>query len=129
MPVGAALTVRIHYQHTERLRGPYFGLIFETQTGVRVFWVQTQMQQGRLPDLPPEGVIACRLPRLPLVPGVYWLTLGCGVRGRQLDIVPRGCQIQVTEADVYGTGRLPPASHGLVVVDADWEVVQEGVRQ
>lgn len=125
---GAPLIVHIHYKYFKRLKDPYFGLIFETLTGVRVFWVQTRLQKGGLPELPPSGVIQCRIPRLPLVPGTYFVQVGCGSGIRQLDIVPRACQLQVIEADVFGTGRVPSSSLGLVLVDADWEIVPETKR-
>jgi len=40
----------------------------------------------------------------------------------KLNAVPRACRLEFTEADVFGTGRLPSASQGLVVVDAICEV-------
>jgi lipopolysaccharide transport system ATP-binding protein len=119
--VGAPVTVRIHYKHSQPIKRPYFGLIFETMGGVKVFWVQSRLQGGDLPDLPAVGVVVCHIPRLPLVPGVYFIQPGCGTGTTQLDLVPRVCQLQVTEADVFGTGRLPNAAQGLVVVDAAWE--------
>jgi lipopolysaccharide transport system ATP-binding protein len=122
--VGATLVVRIHYGHFEPLKDPYFGLRFETVSGVSVFWVQTRMQTSVLPDLlPASGVMECRIPRLSLVPGTYFVTPGCGSRSTQLDLVPRACQLQVMESDIFGTGRLPPQSLGLVVVDATWEAM------
>ena len=123
--VGAPVTVRIHYKHSEPIKRPYFGLIFETMGGVKVFWVQSRLQGGDLPDLPAVGVVVCHIPSLPLVPGVYFIQPGCGTGTTQLDLVPRVCQLQVTEADVFGTGRLPNAAQGLVVVDAAWEASLE----
>jgi lipopolysaccharide transport system ATP-binding protein len=122
VPAGAPLTVRIHYRHSAHIKRPFFGLIFETASGVKVFWVQSRLQSEDLPDLPQAGVVVCRIPRLPLVPGTYFIQPGCGAGTTQLDLVPRACQLQVTEADVFGTGRLPNASQGLVLVDAWWGV-------
>lgn len=126
MPTGAPLTVRIHYRHTEPIRDPYFGLVFETAMGVKVFWVQTRLQKGTLPDLPSSGLIECHIPRVPLVPGLYFVQPGCGSGTTQLDLVPRACQLQVAETDVFGTGRAPHQSSGLVIVDAEWNVVPGG---
>jgi hypothetical protein len=122
VPAGRGLTVHVHYAHSEPLRDPYFGLTFETVTGLKVFWAQTRLQHGRFPDLPPSGVVACHFPRIPLVPGRYYITSGCGSGTTQLDHVHRGCVLQVTEADVFGTGRMPPPHLAVVLVDAEWEV-------
>jgi lipopolysaccharide transport system ATP-binding protein len=120
---GDVLTVHIYYAHNEILKDPYFGLIFETLVGVKVFWVQTKLQKGPLPDLEGSGKIECKIPRLPLVPGTYFITVGCGIQSQQLDFIERACQLHVTEADVYGTGRKLNPKISLVFVDADWKVV------
>jgi len=122
--VGSTLFLRVHYRHTEPLKNAYFGLRFETASGINVFWLQTRMQNAQLPDvLPASGIIECRIPELSLVPGLYFLTPGCGSGNTQLDVVPKAGQLQVVESDFFGTGKLPPQSLGLVVVDAAWEAV------
>ena len=125
VPAGDPLTVHIHYMHSEPLKNPYFGLAFETTMGTRVFWVQSRMQKGALPDLPPSGIVACHIPRVPLVPGTYLISPGCGSGMGQLDFISHARQLQVTEIDVFGTGRIPSPSEALVLVDADWEIIHE----
>ena len=89
-----------------------------------MFWVNTKMQKGALPDLSPSGIIECNIPRLPLVVGTYFISIGCGSQRKQLYFIERGCQIQVTEADVFGTGRSPDPKISVVFVDAKWEVIE-----
>ena len=120
---GDELTVHIHYRHSEKLKDPHFGLVFENLMGIKIFWVQTKMQKGPLPDLAHEGIVECRIPRVPLLAGKYFLTVGCGAQTIQLDNIERGCQLQVTEADVFGTGRIPHPKIAMIFVDAEWDVV------
>jgi lipopolysaccharide transport system ATP-binding protein len=122
VPAGGRVRIKIHYEHDEPIRQPYFGIIFESQMGVRLFWLQTALQKGLLPDLPASGTVVCNVPRLPIIPGVYYLTVGCGSGKIQLDQVARAGKLTVHEADVFGTGRLPTPAHGMMLVDADWEV-------
>ena len=124
---GDPLTVHIHYTHSDELKNSHFGLIFETIMGIKVFWVHSRIQKGPLPDLSSSGIIECHIPRLPLVPGTYFISAGCGVLKNQLDFIERGSQLQVTPADVFGTGRSPDSKVSLVFVDAAWEVI-EGVE-
>jgi lipopolysaccharide transport system ATP-binding protein len=119
---GGGMTVRVHYKHTEVLKNAHFGLRFETALGVNVIFLQTKMQKGALPDLPPEGVITCHIPRVPLIPGIYYISAGCGIPGKQLDFIPRARQLQVVEANVFGTGELPQPAQAMVIVDAEWAV-------
>ena len=121
---GESLKVFIHYKHSEILKDPYFGLNFETLLGIKVFQVQTRLQKGHLPDLAPSGIIECNIPRLPLLPGTYFVSAGCGSQAKQLDFIERGCQLQVMEFDVFGTGRLPRPKKALIFVDAEWEVIK-----
>lgn len=119
---GGHLTVEIYYKHIESLKDPYFGLKFETALRTNVFLLQTRSQKGHLPDLPPEGIITCHIPRVPLLPGIYYICLGCGTGNNQLDYITRARQLQIVEADVFGTGLLPPSTEGMVLVDADWKI-------
>jgi lipopolysaccharide transport system ATP-binding protein len=119
---GDPLTVRIYYKHTESLKDPYFGIRFETALGVKLLFLQTRFQKGHLPDLLPEGVVTCHIPRVPLLPGIYYVSLGCGTKNEQLDFATRARRLQVVEADVFGTGLLPPPTQAMVLVDADWEI-------
>jgi lipopolysaccharide transport system ATP-binding protein len=124
---GDALTARIYYNHTDTIKDAHFGLVFETLMGVKVFYVHSKIQRGILPDLSSSGIIECEIPRLPLVAGTYYVSAGCGSQKMQLDYIERGCQIRVTEADVFGTGRTLDPKVSLVFVDAKWEVI-EGVK-
>jgi lipopolysaccharide transport system ATP-binding protein len=124
--MGDSLTVHIYYTHSDKLKNPHFGLIFETLMGVKVFWLNSRIQRGTLPDLASSGIIECHIPRLPLVPGTYFISAGCGVLRNQLDFIERAYQIQVTAADVFGTGKSPDPKVSLVFVDAEWEPI-EGV--
>jgi lipopolysaccharide transport system ATP-binding protein len=117
---GDPLTAKIYYKHTEPLKDPYFGLRFETIMGTKIIFLQTRFQKGHLPNLPSEGVITCHIPRIPLLPGIYYVSLGCGSANKQLDFITRARQLQVVEADVFGTGLLPPSTQAMVLLDADW---------
>lgn len=121
---GGPVTVRIHYRHDTALKNPHFGFIVESVIGVKIFRVQTKMQKGPLPKLGPSGVVECRIPRLPLLPGTYFLSLGCGAQSHQLDYIERACKLIVAEADVFGTGSMPDPKVSLIFVDADWEVAE-----
>jgi lipopolysaccharide transport system ATP-binding protein len=121
---GEALTIHIHYNHIDGLKDPHFGLVFENNLGIKIFWVQTRLQKGPLPDLESTGIIECKIPRLPLIAGTYFVTAGCGSQAQQLDFIERGTKLQVAEADIFGTGKNPNPRVSLVFVDADWEVVK-----
>jgi lipopolysaccharide transport system ATP-binding protein len=122
VPAKSPLNIHIYYRHSEPLKDPYFGLTFESPFGVKIFFVQTRMQAREFPDVAPSGIVTCHIPSLPLVPGTYFVSPGCGAQSKQLDYVSRGCSLTVTETDVFGTGRLPPPKIAVVLVDANWDI-------
>jgi lipopolysaccharide transport system ATP-binding protein len=124
---GDSLTVRIHYSHSDAIKNAHFGITFETLMGIKVFYVHSKIQKGRFPDLAPSGVVECRIHKLPLLAGTYYITAGCGSQKVQMDYLERCCQFQVTEADVFGTGKTLNPKAACVFVEADWEII-EGVQ-
>jgi lipopolysaccharide transport system ATP-binding protein len=73
------------------------------------------------------GELVCSLPELPLLPGRYALTFYIEVNGILADWVRNAMHFEVFEDDVFGTGRLPPTSHGPVLVRHTW-AVDAGMR-
>jgi lipopolysaccharide transport system ATP-binding protein len=69
------------------------------------------------------GTVVCRLPDLPLMPGTYPLDLFFGNREQDFDVVHNAADLTVVPADVFGTGKLPPAHAGPVCWPATWEIV------
>jgi lipopolysaccharide transport system ATP-binding protein len=72
--------------------------------------------------LPPGGRLLCRIPRLPLVPGVYTFTIWCTVGDDLEDYLSEAGSLSVAEGDYYGTGKLPPNQVGDFLVGHDWSV-------
>jgi lipopolysaccharide transport system ATP-binding protein len=67
-----------------------------------------------------EGEFVCELPDLLLLPGRYSLNIYIEVNGVLADWVRDAMYFDVFESDVYGTGRLPPATHGRVLTPQSW---------
>lgn len=121
-PIESEIKFKIHFNNKEIIRNPYLGLSFENLMGIRVFWVQTKVQVGSLPDISPSGAITCHIKKLPLVGGNYFINIGCGTGNTQLDGIQKATSFQVVDTGHLKTGKNHSPSLGLVVVDADWEV-------
>jgi lipopolysaccharide transport system ATP-binding protein len=70
--------------------------------------------------------VLCSIPRLPLQPGVYALTIWCKAGGNLQDHVPDAGKLTVVEGDYFGTGKLPPRELGDFFVAHNWAVMPEG---
>lgn len=69
-----------------------------------------------------SGRIVCRVPRLPLVPGLYKLTIGCNTEAGFSDGVYDAAILEVTGSDYYPSGSVPPKTQGNVLFDHEWEI-------
>ena len=73
-------------------------------------------------EVPAQGVVHCRVPRLPLQPGSYHLELFSMSSMDITDFVPHAATLYVEAGDFFGSGRLPPADEGQLLVNHSWEV-------
>jgi hypothetical protein len=119
---GDPLTVEIHYELPAPLREPRFAIFVRTAAGERLFALNTQVQHGPIAGLPRRGVVRCRIPALPLVPGLYTLSFACSSVQEQLDYLEAPLSLAVEAADYFGTGRLPLPEYGRFLVPARWEL-------
>ncbi len=119
---GAALELEIGYAHDEPLARPTFGIVISKPEIGHIAFLQTLLQHGPIDKLPAEGRILCRVPRLPLAPGSYELSVGASTAGEQLDWVERCASLEVQPADFYGTGQPPRSDKGPLLLDAEWNM-------
>ena len=78
-------------------------------------------RQGPL-ELSPATRLLCKIPRLPLQPGVYSFSIWCTVGENLEDYVADAAKLTVVEGDYFGTGKLPPGNIGDFIVAHDWTV-------
>lgn len=117
---GSEATLRIWYRLPQPGPNPVFGVRVDSQLGQPLFVLQSAIQHGPLDGLPSEGVVECRVPSLPLIPGVYILSANCNLAGSPVDWLEHALTFWVEPADVFGTGRLPTANQGPFLVPAVW---------
>jgi lipopolysaccharide transport system ATP-binding protein len=67
-----------------------------------------------------DGTFTCTIPRLPLSPGHYTISVYCEIDGKVADWVQHAAVLEVVEGDFFGTGRLPSEAHGTFYVDHRW---------
>src|SRR5262245_21647879 len=99
-----------------------FLLIYITRPVNCMLVMDNEMVGAAFDLIPSSGRFTCRIERFPLSPGQYHLTLFCRVNGEIADWVQHAALVIVEEGDFYGTGRLPPSSHGGLLVAQDWNV-------
>ena len=90
--------------------------------GEPVFVCSSRVSGQEFEHAPGAGVFCCSIPRLPLLPGHYTLNVYAEVNGLLADWIENAHAFDVTEGDFFGSGQLPPNSHGSLVVNHSWSV-------
>jgi lipopolysaccharide transport system ATP-binding protein len=105
------------------------GLIVATQFESPVFLQHNRLTGDEFDALPPKGAFVCRIPRLPLPPSTYRLGYSLLLHGEYLDMINNAFEFTVTEGDFFGSGEVPPSTHGCCLVPAKWTVEAEATPE
>ncbi len=98
---------------------------FANHLGQHVFLCWTKLTGEDFAHIRSKGEFRAIIPRFPLTPGRYSVNLSCEVNGVSADWVREAAIINVIEGDFFGTGYMPPGSHGGVLVDHHWQHVDK----
>jgi lipopolysaccharide transport system ATP-binding protein len=101
------------------------GLCVKTQFDTPVFLQHNRLTRDEWETLAPRGAFVCRIPRLPLPPSTYRITYSLMLDGEYLDAMEDAYELTVTDGDFFGSGEVPPATHGCCLVDARWRLEAE----
>ncbi len=97
----------------------------KTGMGTRVFLQHNRLSGDHFARLPDSGAFICRIKNLPLPAGRY--QIGFSILGENghlpfLDLIEDAFELVVVEGNFFGTGEVPPASHGVCLVRGRWRV-------
>jgi lipopolysaccharide transport system ATP-binding protein len=76
---------------------------------------------------PESGEVSCNITRLPLASGNYKINVFAAVNGEIADWVIDAAVFEVQNADFFGTGRMPPPSHGRFLVSHSWSLIDKNM--
>jgi lipopolysaccharide transport system ATP-binding protein len=102
-----------------------FAVQITTLLGEIMLHLYTRTAGVALPSVPGRGQVRCSVPRCPLPPGQYAVTIWADVAGEPLDWIQRACELTVREGDFFGSGQAHLASHTAVLVDHGWSVTTD----
>ncbi|GIU78023.1 MAG: hypothetical protein KatS3mg005_1261 [Bryobacteraceae bacterium] len=95
---------------------------FRNQHGAEVAACPSTVFGERLSISGSQGEIHCRIPRVPLVPGLYAVDLWVEVDKEHRAKFNEVLQLEVMPGDYYGTGRVPHRKQSGVLIDYAWTI-------
>ena len=122
---GQDISIRLHFQRksgavVKRINA---SIQVKTQLNVPVFLQHNRMNGTDFGILPLDGTIVCRIPQLPLPAASYHIgysLLADNGRGEFLDYIDDAVELTVVDGNLFGSGEVPPATHGICLVRASW---------
>jgi lipopolysaccharide transport system ATP-binding protein len=119
----------LYFKRTTDARWPALSvrLTFKTEHGTPVFVQFNELSHTSLTDkagvLPETGAFVCRIPHLPLSPGLYVVESEVRASRRDADALDRLSPLTrftVEKGDYFGTGELPNPRLGPSLVEGAW---------
>jgi lipopolysaccharide transport system ATP-binding protein len=121
---GQDVDICLHYERAPDFRhsNVVAGICVKTHADVPVFLQHNRLTRAEWGSLPRRGAFVCRIPRLPLAPSNYRVTFSLMRDGEYLDAMDDAAELDVTGGDFFGSGEVPPATHGSCLVEAEWRL-------
>lgn len=93
-----------------------------TKFDMPVFLQHNRLTGDRFLDPPAEGRMVCAIDELPLPPSSYRIDCSLIDDGVFLDELTDAAGLVVVDGDFYGSGEVPPDTHGCCLVDGRWSI-------
>jgi lipopolysaccharide transport system ATP-binding protein len=121
---GQEIDFRVYYSSTENnLENVSVAIGLTSHSGAFVSMLSNQIAGETFQTISRNGFFSCKLRKLPLAPGSYTANLIIRSNDVILDWIQQAVTIVVEPGDFFGTGRMPPQTHGGVLLEQAWEAV------
>jgi lipopolysaccharide transport system ATP-binding protein len=123
--MGLTLAVKVSFNCESDPLSPVLIVKIKSANHAPIFAVSNKYDgNARFPGRVTNGAVVCSLERLPLMPGRYYLDLSFGSELiYDVDEIHEAISFDVIPADVFGSGRLPPAAAGPVFWPAKFKLL------
>jgi lipopolysaccharide transport system ATP-binding protein len=104
----ATLHFVVENRTNRKVQGFRLGLNIDNEMGQRIAYLDTMLVDANISDMSPgRGNVRVVIPKMPLTPGRYRLTIYSTVNGIIADWIKNAAIFDVEAGDYYGTGQLP----------------------
>lgn len=121
---GQAISIHLHYEMKDGASVPNVipSVSLETNLGQPVFLGHSRLVGKLFNQLPSKGEFVIHLPALNIAPTSYRLSYSIQSNNTYTDRLEDAFELTVLDGNFYGSGEVPPATHGLVLLAQDWQV-------
>jgi len=116
---GKTCVAEFSYECKEAIHQVDIGMSLVDMNGKGLIYANTSITQKRVALSGAHGKIYCRIQRLPVYTGEYYMDFDVYHNGVLLDYVQQAALIFVEHGDYYGTGT-PWGRYGAIYTDFEW---------
>lgn len=121
LATGQDVDFRIYYSSEKaNVQNIVVGIGITSNTGAFVSLLSSELAGTPVESICNDGFFSCKVKKLPLSPGSYTVSLIIRSSETIVDWIQQAATIVVEPGDFFGTGRLPPSSHGGVLLEQEW---------
>lgn len=122
---GQDVDICFHFETAQSYRksNVIMSFMIMTYLAVPVFLQHNRLTGDNWNYLPETGTFVCRIRKLPLPPASFILGFSVMCDNEYLDRIDDAGELTVVEGDFYGSGEVPPITHGCCLVDAEWRLL------
>lgn len=123
---GQDIEIHFHFETTPNYRRSNIIMSFMVRTylDVPIFLQHNRLTGDNWKQIPSSGTFVCRIRRLPLPPAEYRWGYSIMIGEQYLDRIDDLSNLTVNEGDFFGSGELPPTTHGNCLVEAEWRLLE-----
>jgi lipopolysaccharide transport system ATP-binding protein len=121
---GRSSALRLRYVAEPGVRNVAVSVGLFTDRGEGAAYLANELSGQTITELPETGTLTCEFDQAPFAPGRYTLNIYCTANGVLADWLIDAATVEVSEGDYFGSGRLPPAGYGSILVDHRWSVAR-----
>lgn len=121
---GQEIGIRLYFSKTTKsdFRRIIASVSVKTQFGIPVFMIHSRLTGDSFGGIPEEGCLELRIPNLPLPSAVYHISFSLMQDGTYIDFLDDASELTVSDGDFFGTGEIPPSSHGVCLCHGHWSL-------
>jgi len=119
---GQYLSVDFRFEAVNKIDNPIITIHIANNQDEPLMMLHSRMSGDHFKDVKGEGVFSCIIQKVPLPPGEYFISYSVLGGGSFLDALDNAVSLDVISGDFYGSGEIPSASQGKVLLDAQWKM-------
>lgn len=124
---GQDIGIRLHFTRRSLALYPRIiaSLRVKNQMDVPIFLHHNRLNQQAFGPLPEKGYFEFKINKLPLAPANYRIAYSLIQDGAYIDAIEDAAELTVISGNYFLSSEVPPATHGVCLVDGTWSVFAE----